>query len=192
MPGWRTWLTLALLAAAGISGWSILNHRAPQPVRAPVDSRSDYQLFDFELVALDENGNEAFTLRAPQLARRPGDESMDLATPLFLFPVSGEDGSGPERWQMRSDTAWVSPGGEEVRLAGNVEADGPGTGSDAATLRTESLSVFPADERASSDVRVTMRSGGSIIQSGRGLRMDLAKKRYQLLDDVEFRYAPNR
>src|SRR5690606_9504793 len=73
MPGWRTWLTLALLAAAGISGWSILNHRAPQPVRAPVDSRSDYQLFDFELVALDENGNEAFTLRAPQLARRPGD-----------------------------------------------------------------------------------------------------------------------
>ena len=191
MFGWRGLLTLVLLAAAVVSGWSVLTHRAPEPVRGPASGRSDYLLHDFELVVLDERGTEAFTLRAPLLARQPGDESMDLASPVFLFPVADGDGA-TERWVMRSDTAWVSPAGDEVRLRGDVRADGPGTDGGAASMRTERLDVFPREERASSDGRVTVRNGDSIIHSGRGLRLDLADKHYQFLADVEFRYVPNR
>ena len=99
MFGWRGLLTLVLLAAAVVSGWSVWNHRAPEPVRGPASGRSDYQLYDFELVVLDAQGTEAFTLQAPQLSRRPADESLDLATPVFEFPIEGE----PGRWTMRSD-----------------------------------------------------------------------------------------
>lgn len=192
MPGWRGLLTLVLLAAAVVSGWSVWNHRAPEPVRGPASGRSDYQLYDFELVVLDDQGTEAFTLRAPNLSRRPGDESLDLATPVFQFPVGDEAEGPPERWTMRSDEAWVSPEGDEVRLLGDVRADGPGTDGNAASMRTERLVVFPRAERASSDDRVTVRNGSSIIHSGRGLRMDLANRHYQFLSDVEFRYVPNR
>lgn len=185
---WRGVLTLVLLAAALVSGWSVWNHRAPEPVRGPASGRSDYQLYDFELVVLDDQGNEAFTLRAPQLSRQPGDESMDLVTPTFLFPVEGE----PELWTMHSDRAWISPEGDEVRLIGDVRADGPGTDGMAASMRTERLDVFPREERAESDQRVTVSNGSSIIHSGRGLRMDLANRHYQFLSDVEFRYVPPR
>ena len=198
MFGWRGLLTLVLLAAAVVSGWSVWNHRAPEPVRGPASGRSDYQLYDFELVVLDERGTEAFTLQAPRLSRRPGDESLDLETPVFEFPIAGDEGEGegagdaPARWTMASDTAWGSPGGDEVRLAGNVRADGPGTDGMAASMRTDRLAVFPRTERATSDERVTVRNGGSIIHSGRGLRMDLANRHYQFLSDVEFRYVPTR
>lgn len=192
---WRGVLTLVLLAAALVSGWSVWNHRAPEPVRGPASGRSDYQLYDFELVVLDDQGNEAFTLRAPQLARRPGDESLDLETPTFLFPIKGDPGEeeGEARlWTMRSNKAWVSPAGDEVRLVGDVRADGPGTDGMAAAMRTERLDVFPRAERATSDERVTVSNGSSIIHSGRGLRMDLANRHYQFLSDVEFRYVPPR
>lgn len=191
-PGWRALLTLVLLAAAVVSGWSVWTHRAPEPARDAASGRSDYQLYDFELVVLDEHGKEAFTLRAPGMARQPGDESLDLQSPLFLFPVAGDGaGEAPERWEMRSDTAWVSPDGTEVRLFGDVRADGPGADGVDASLRTERLDVFPREERATSDLRVTLRNGSSIIHAGRGLRMDLADRRYQFLSDVEFRYVPN-
>lgn len=192
---WRGVLTLVLLAAALVSGWSVWNHRAPEPVRGPASGRSDYQLYDFELVVLDDRGNEAFTLRAPQLARQPGDESLDLETPTFLFPLRGDplEGAGAARlWTMRSDKAWVSPEGDEVRLLGDVRADGPGTDGLAAAMRTERLDVFPQAERATSNERVTVNNGSSIIHSGRGLRMDLANSHYQFLSDVEFRYVPPR
>ena len=188
MFGWRGLLTLVLLAAAVVSGWSVWNHRAPEPVREPASGRSDYQLYDFDLVVLDAQGAEAFTLQAPQLSRRPGDESLDLATPVFQFPVEGE----AERWTMRSDQAWVSPDGSEVRLSGDVRADGPGAEGMAASMRTNRLVVYPRAERATSDDRVTVRNGSSIIHSGRGLRMDLANRHYQFLSDVEFRYVPTR
>ena len=59
-------------------------------------------------------------------------------------------------------------------------------------MRTERLVVFPRAERATSDDRVVVRNGSSIIHSGRGLRMDLANRHYQFLSDVEFRYVPTR
>jgi len=190
MPGWRGLLTLVLLVSAVASGWSVLTHRAPEPSRDPASGRSDYQLYDFEVVVLDEQGAEAFTLGAPQMARQPGDESMDLVSPVFKFP-SGDDAAGDERWEMRSSTAWVSPEGDEVRLVGDVEARGPDTDGIPTVLTTERLDVFPREDRASTDLPVRIDRASSILR-GRGLRVDLATKHYVLLSDVESRYVPNR
>ena len=85
---WRTVLTLVLLVAAAISGWSVWTHRPDHASAAVVDARSDYTLHDFELVALDKLGKEAFTLRAPQLQRHPGDRTMTLVDPLV--PVADQ------------------------------------------------------------------------------------------------------
>lgn len=189
MIGWRGLLTLVLVAAAAVSGWSIWNHRAPEPVRDPASGRSDYQLYDFELVVLDAQGVEAFTLRAPQLARQPGDESLDLASPVFQFPAG--DGDQLARWEMRSNAAWVSPDGSQVRLRGDVHAENPGADGGMTTLATERLDVFPRDDRASTEAPVRIERPGSIIRA-RGLRVDLATKHYVLPSDVETRYAPNR
>lgn len=186
---WRTALTLVLLAAAALSGWSVWTHR-PDRASAPVaNARSDYLLHDFELVALDKQGNESFTLRAPRLARHPGDHTMTLATPLFLLPVS--NGSGNDGyWQVRSRQGWVSAEGDEVRLSGDVNATSP-EGATPTRFVTQTLNVFPRSNRASSRDIVTITRPGSILR-GRGLDANLKSKRYTLLADVRTRYESNR
>lgn len=85
---WRAALTLVLLVAAVLSGWSVWRHRERPPEPAGTAGRPDYVLHDFELVALDDEGRESFTLRAPTMLRNPGERSMEMATPVFLLPDS--------------------------------------------------------------------------------------------------------
>jgi lipopolysaccharide export system protein LptC len=188
MIGWRGILGLVLVAAALLSGWAVWTQRAPEPPSGPASGRSDYQLYDFDLIVLEDDGSEAFTLRAPHMARQPGDLSMSLETPLFLFP---SDDDGQDRWEVRALEGWVSPEGDEIRLMREVRAVGPGSGAGRARLETERLDVFPRTDEARSDQRVTIVDGRSTIR-GLGLRVNLATKRYVLLSEVESRYAPPR
>ncbi len=182
---WRTVLTLLLLAAAAISGWSVWTHRPDRASAPVVDARSDYLLHEFELVVLDQQGLEAFTLRAPQLERHPGDRTMSLATPLFLLPTN--DGG---YWEVRSKKGWVSADGDELRLTGDVKATSP-HGMTPTTFSSQTLNVFPRTDRASSRDVVTVTRPGSILR-GRGFDANLKSKRYTLLADVRTRYAPTR
>ncbi len=182
---WRGILTLVLLVGAIVSGWSLWTQRIDPNKTSVVGGRSDYVLHDFELIALDGTGTESFTLRAPMLARSPGDRSMALTTPLFLLP----DKQG-HHWQVRSDTGWVSPGGDEVRLRGDVRTRSPEQDARRTTMNTEQLNVFPDDSRATSTAIVTITQPGSILR-GRGLEADLDTRQYRLLSEVHSRYAPS-
>lgn len=183
---WRGTLTLVLLLAALVTGWSAWRQRADDTVAQVASARSDYVLRDFELVSLDKQGKEAFTLRAPELARNPNDETMQLQTPVFLLP--DKDG---HYWNVRSKTGWVSADHDEVRLRGDVHArTSPESGREI-WMNTEQLNVFPETERATSDALVTITQPGTTMQ-GTGMRADLASKRIRFDSKVQTRYVPTR
>ena len=69
---WRMTATVVLLLGAIATGWALLHQRAHPSTGGPVAGRSDYVLHDFELVALDDQGQESFTLHAPLLQETPG------------------------------------------------------------------------------------------------------------------------
>jgi lipopolysaccharide export system protein LptC len=183
---WRGTLTLVLLVAAIISGWSAWRQRAEKPASPTISTRPDYVLHDFELIALDGEGQESFLLRAPRLARNPEDKTMSIATPLFLIP--DKDG---QRWEIRSKTGWVSGDNSEVRLRGKVEATSPPGDSRPSVMKTEQLNVFPDKNTASSAVLVTVTQPGFTMR-GTGMRADLADKRFQLLSKTNTIYEPTR
>ncbi len=183
---WRGILTLVLLVAAAVTGWSAWRQRAKEPAAAAAAARPDYVLHDFELVALDKQGLEAFVLRAPRLERNPDDKTLSIATPLFLVP--NKDG---QRWQVRSKTGWVAADNSEVRLHGKVVADSPEGASTPTRMQTEQLNLFPDRNLATSKARVVVTSPGSTMQ-GTGMKADLADKRVQLLSKVSTRYDPKR
>lgn len=186
---WRVLVSLGLLAIAAISGWSLWSKRnAPNDTVAAADGRPDYVLHDFTLVALDAQGRETFTLRAPKLARDPGTETMEIVTPLFLIPPR-EGSSNGDAWQVRADTGWVSAEGDELRLRGAVKAESDGSTDMPVTITTEQLSVFPEADRVTSPVAVTINRPGSILR-GNGLEVNLARKQYTLQSEVRSRYAP--
>lgn len=184
---WRTVLAVVLLVGAVVSGWSLLSRRTTAPDnQGAIGGRPDYVLNDFELVALDAQGSESFTLRAPRLTRDPESETMDIATPLFLIPPR-QAGDG-EAWQVRADTGWVSADGDELRLRGAVQAVSDGRNDPPVTITTEQLNVFPDDDRLDSAVAVTITRPGSILR-GTGLEVNLASKQYTFQSEVRSRYV---
>ena len=179
---WRALLTLVLLGGALLSGWAIWNHRKPAPPVAAADNRPDYVLEDFELIVLGGDGKESFTMRAPKLARRPGDKQMDLATPAFSIP----DTQG-QYWQVSAKAGTVSADHEVLTLDGEVRVLGPEKDPRRIRMETEHLKVFPQRQRAQTDAVVTVQQPGSILQ-GRGFAVSLANKRYEFRSQVRSRY----
>jgi lipopolysaccharide export system protein LptC len=180
---WRSLLGLCLLVAALLSGWSAWRNRDGSPAVPVEQLRSDYTLTDFEIIALDEEGKESTTLRAPTMERSRTDESMTIQQPLFLLP----DDSG-KHWQLRAQTGRLSAKGDEMRLRDDVSGDSP-EGATPSTFRTTSLDVFPRQNLARTTDKVTMTRPG-IIQSGVGFEADLKTKQYSLHSQVKTRYEP--
>jgi lipopolysaccharide export system protein LptC len=183
---WRTTLTLLLLAGAVLSGWSVWTHRKGAQPQDASGARSDYVLHDFELIALDDAGKESFTLRAPELKREPGRQSMALETPLFLLPDSEQ-----KYGQIRAKTGWVSADGKELKLRGDVVTTSPPQASQPVTMNTEQLNIYPDTHRTTSPSLVTITQPG-LTMHGRGMQGDLAAKRFTLLSQTRTRYAPSR
>lgn len=183
---WRAMLTVTLLLAALVTGWSAWRQRADEVVAQAASARPDYVLRDFELVSLDKQGKEAFTLRAPELARNPQDETMMLQTPLFLLP--DKDG---HYWNVRSKTGWVSANHDELRLRGDVDAKTAPESGREMWMNTEQLNIFPDTERATSPVLVTITQPGTTMR-GTGMQADLASNRIRFDSKVQTRYVPTR
>ena len=181
---WRGTLTLILLILAIAAGWAIIRQRANLSATGAAQARPDYILHDFEIITLQKDGTEGFTLQAPKLARTPGNHEMNIDQPTFLFP----DKNG-ERWRSRSATGWVNGEGSEVRLRGNVILDNP-QGAKKMRMETEALNVFPDANRATSDQQVAITQPGATIR-GRGLEAQLDTQRVILKSEVRASYAPS-
>jgi lipopolysaccharide export system protein LptC len=180
---WRAALIVLLLIAAGISGWAAwYRHAEEMPVVAG-NGRPDYVLHDFEMVALDNEGRESFTLRAPSMLRDPQQRSMTIATPVFTLPDSQD-----HYWRVSSRQGWISPGGDELRLHGDVRVSSP-PGDRPVAMRSEQLNVYPDRNVASSPLAVTVTEPG-LTMRGLGFRADLDAKRFTILSQATARYVP--
>lgn len=180
---WRTGLTIALLLAVIASGWSVWTHSSKGPDQTAA-KRPDYILRDYEVVSLDSDGNEAFTLRGPELQRDLGAKSMTLLTPLFLVP----DRNGAY-WEVRAKHGFVPEDGKELRLRGDVVATSPVQVPPPTRIETAELNLFPRANRATSTVAVTVTRPG-LTMRGRGLEADFNRQQISLLSDVHSRYVP--
>lgn len=182
---WRLGLGLMLLVAAMLSGWSAWKQRDAAEPEAAISDRADYLMRDFEIISLDDKGQESMTLRAPEMQRNPNDQTFTIATPLFLLP----DSEG-QHWEMRSKTAWVSAKGDEMRLSGDVKGTSPKQAPIPTTFDTQRLNVFPRKNLASTDAAVTITRPGSIL-SGVGFETNTKTRQYTFKSQVKTRYEPN-
>ncbi|MFC4727823.1 LPS export ABC transporter periplasmic protein LptC [Coralloluteibacterium thermophilus] len=178
-----TLVLFVLAVATGTLAW--LLRPQPQPPEFIGPMRSDYTLGDYTLIALDETGQESFSVTGPQLDRDPHTGTFTLDKPFFSFPQA-EGGA----WEARAEDAWISADGGEVRLTREVEILGAPR-EDQARMRIESerMTVFPREERATSDTLVTVTDRGSTM-SGHGMAVDLATRHLQLHSRSRIRYVP--
>ncbi len=108
-------ILLALVVAGGL--WLQLESQDEQPVTVVAESRHDpdYYIENFIRTGMDAQGNPSYVLRAERLIHYPDDDTALLDKPHLTQFKPGE---GPT--DTYADAGWVSPGGEEVLLTGNV------------------------------------------------------------------------
>lgn len=181
---WRLWLGLVLLVAAIFSGWSAWKHRSANAAAETPRLRPDYVMRDFEMISLDDQGQEAMTLKAPLMQRSPTDQTYTITTPLFLLP----DPKG-QPWELRAQSGWVSAKGEELRLRGGVVGNSPAGAPTPTEFKTTHLNAFPNRNRIATDAAVTIVQPGSIL-SGTGFEADTKTKQYSFKSQVRSRYVP--
>ena len=180
---WRVGLTLVLLLAAIACGWSVWTHSGGG-IDAAASTSSDYVLHDFEIVSLDSQGKESFTLRGPRLQRDPGAKSMTLETPVFQVP----DRSG-NYWDVRAMRGLVPDDGGQLQLRGKVVATSPEQAPPPTRIETEQLNLFPRQNRATSAATVSITRPG-LTMRGHGMQADFDRQQVSLLSDVRTRYVP--
>ena len=180
---WRTGLTLVLLLAAIVCGWSVWKYAGGGEADTAA-TRSDYVLHDFEIVSLDSQGKESFTLRGPRLQRDPGAKSMTLETPVFQVP----DRNGAY-WDVRAQRGLVPDDGKQLRLRGKVVANSPRQTPPPTRIETEQLNLFPRQNRATSAATVSITRPG-LTMRGHGMQADFDRQQVSLLSDVRTRYVP--
>ncbi|RYF66236.1 MAG: LPS export ABC transporter periplasmic protein LptC [Comamonadaceae bacterium] len=182
---WRTGLTIALLLAAIASGWSVWRQSRPAD-DSVLKTRPDYVLRDYEIISLDKQGKESFTLRGPVLQRNPADKTMDLTTPVFLVPDRQN-----RYWQVTARRGLVPADGSQLQLHGKVLATSPADAPPATRIETEQLNLFPDENRATSAATVSITRPG-LTMNGHGMQADFDRQQISLLSQVRTRYVPQR
>ncbi|WJW74857.1 LPS export ABC transporter periplasmic protein LptC [Thiohalobacter sp. IOR34] len=185
----RNALQLGLLSAAALLSWWIYQQASRPPQQAAGDERHvpDAFMEDFTASTLDAEGRLQHRLWAERSVHYADDDSSELSRPrLELYRPDGPP------WRVRSRQGWLSGGGREVRLDGQVvirRAAPPG--GRPVEARTERLLLWPERDYAESPVAVSYLTTGLRVEAV-GMRAYLDQERLELLSRVRARYQPGK
>lgn len=133
----------------------------------------------------NEDGNLANLLTTPQMQHIQKGDVYLFAAPHII--VSQKD---QEPWDIRSQHAKSFAGNQRITFSGSVIVrQKKNKGALESTLKTEEVTYFPKEKKASTDLLVTYEQPGNIIQS-KGMNAYLDEKRVELLHQARGSYAP--
>jgi lipopolysaccharide export system protein LptC len=180
---WSPLVLVALLAA--LTFW--LDRRV-QPMAGGGDPSArhdpDFMIEGFSALKMNPDGTRRYALQAKRLVHYPDDNSSQLENPYLTYfdyeraPVS-----------VRSETAELARGGDEVFFRGNVQviraayAENQELG-----LFTSYLHVIPDRDFADTDKPVRIVDGNSTVNSV-GLEFDNSTRQIRLLSQVKAHYV---
>lgn len=179
----RTNVAIALLAIAAPASWMLRSWVVGEPpvnefIGPPI---SDYVLYNATVWSYDINGLHSFTMTAPRMDRRGGDESLYINAPVF--EIASKNPGVPD-WHGNAPFGWVNKGGTEMRLDGAVYMHRPAYAQGPmATLCTSNVTGWPKENRMQTADQATMTQGASVMY-GVGMRASLNDNHLELLHDV--------
>lgn len=134
----------------------------------------------------NENGELANLLTTPLMEHIPQKNIHLLQTPRIVVKEKDQ----PE-WEINSRTAKSYEGGQRITFINKVVVhQSPDKKTQESTLRTEEVTYFPKEKRATTELFVTFEQPGNIIEST-GMNAYLEEKRVELLHGAKGSYAPN-
>ncbi|WP_058535629.1 LPS export ABC transporter periplasmic protein LptC [Legionella saoudiensis] len=179
------WLFLLLVTLAG-SGWYYSHSSSIMRLDSETLANSvDTTISKVKVRQFDEKGALTTLLATPKMRHIQKGDMYFFQKPHIL--VSQEQ---QPPWDIRSKHAKSFAGGERIVFIGDVVVhQTQGDNVQASTLKTEEVTYYPKEKKASTDLLVTYEQPGNIIQS-QGMNAYLDEKRVELLHQARGSYVP--
>lgn len=179
------WLFITLILLA-CSGWYYSHSRTIVRLDSETLANSvDITISNVLVRQFNQEGALTNVLTSPFMQHVQKDNVYLFQNPHIV--VSQEE---QPPWDIRSKNAKSFEGGKQITFTGNVVVhQKKGNKSQESTLKTEEVTYFPKEKKASSDVLVTYEQPGNIIQST-GMNAYLDEKRVELLHQARGSYVP--
>jgi lipopolysaccharide export system protein LptC len=180
-------ITLLLLFALGLSAWSIIiSHSSTGFANDSNDpTKADSYMEVVTALQFAKTGLPSIKLITPKMVHYPANDSTDIFAPhVTIFRKS------PEPWYIESDFAKASKGINEILFYSNVNIHHPAdTENPTTSLRTETLTIFPNQQLASTDQAVTFIQPDTTVHAI-GMLANLDDSTIKLLSQAQGEYAP--
>lgn len=179
------WLVALAIAAAATQLLVWWLKPPPKPVAMIGPPRASYELDNFTMRAFGQDGKLSFTMSAPHLARREGNDSLYINAPRYL--LSSKNGAD---WHGTSQYAWISADNNIVKLIGKVDMLRPPVGKiSEAEIHTADATIWTQDKRMATAAPSVIQEPGSILR-GTGMKADFDTRTLELLADVHATLTP--
>lgn len=174
---------LLVLGAAGWY-WGMGQNQGKEQV-TDESRRPDYVIHDIRALETDDRGQVERRLTAPEVRHydKPR-EVAEIDAPVFTLYDSGQ-----ESWRLTSRQGQVLNQSNEILLTENVHAERRDPAAVPVTLDTDTLHIFPKEERLYSKSQVKIASPQGQLGS-RGIEANLRTGNLVLNENVTGNYAP--
>lgn len=179
------WLIFVALILTG-SGWYFTHPaKITRMDEETLANTIDTTIVNLTVRQFDEKGSLVNLLKTPLLQHIPKDDVHLLQTPHII--IAQED---QPNWEIQSQKAKSLEGGKRIIFMEQVivhqNADKK---TQESTLKTEEVTYFPKEKKASTNLLVTYEQPGNFIQS-MGMNAFLDEKRVELLHQARGTYEP--
>lgn len=182
----RNLLSLSgVLLVIGAAGYYWGMGHPKEVLQGPEERRPDYVVTNIRGTETDTQGRLLRKLTAPEL--RHYDKPEDVAE--MDQPVMTLFDQGREAWQLSARQGQGLKQGTEVVLQGQVHAERRDPAALPVTFDTESLHVFPKEEKLYGEADVKIKSPRGQLSS-RGIQADMKTGDLVLNQKVQGNYAP--
>lgn len=175
-----------LLLATALSAWSIIISRPLLNTAAKDPTQADSYMEDVVATTYNKEGGPSLKLVTPSMVHYPENNTTQFATPhLTLYRDS------PEPWYLDAKHGKASNGTGEILFWDDVNihhmAD---TSNPTTTLITDSLTIFPDKQVASTNKPVTFMQPDTTVHAI-GMLANLKDNTVKLLSQARGEYAPH-
>jgi lipopolysaccharide export system protein LptC len=137
----------------------------------------DFIIDNFTLREFAADGSLKYSAVGPKMIHYADDDSTDIRDPAFTLYRA-------PMMNLTARQASMSKDGKEVRLSGAVRGLRAATGDSAeAVFASDSMTLYPDDERATSSSRTTLSEGGSSV-AGDSFAADKKQRTFALAGRV--------
>jgi lipopolysaccharide export system protein LptC len=183
----NTVLSLLLLLAAVLSGWSIFLSKQSQPQSVSmVNNRPDVMMEEVKATIMNKEGKPALQIESPKLLHYADNDRTELTKPHVVIHRHS-----PEPWHINSNFANMKQGLNEITFWDDVvihhSAD---TANPVTTLHTATLTVFPNQQLVKTEDPVVMTQPATTIRAV-GMLANWDEGTVKLLSQAREEYVPN-